>query len=371
MVMRKQPAKAKAAKEGLPTSASSSISKRAWQVDDRLECRSSNDGQYYEAKIVQITKYEDVLVYRVHYMGWNSGHDEDVYEEEVENRFGALVEQTSKRTRGRMPAVTSSQDEKRCAKFSVKKTPVTRSKTLKDIDSAKEIKHPIVKASLSCQPKACEKIGSSIVLTDALRKVLEEDRNLLLGELMLPKVPARVPLTEIIRQYRSWQKSGESEVEAMHPKIKKEYFRTLVCSVQNENDLFAAGLLDCFEGMFFDRDLLYNHEVPMYEDVVCKARRVTGASDVGKFLDDQLPPASQFGLVYLLRMLVKFSPALVASTQLQEEEVSKLINRAHDLISFLDKNHAKFYSGKAEYRFSSLDYLDRVEALYSSSKSSV
>lgn len=331
---------------------------QSWKKDDRVLCRYLNSDIYYEAKIQSVENNESGPVYSIHYQGWNSRHDEKVPHRDAVIRFkNHTVESAAKAKEELKKAQEAQFGKKRKSTVTPDKGDTSRGSTPMTSVSAKRMKFTGHKPAteLARKPQDIQQI----ILPDALRKILIDDENLINKNMLLPKLPARITVFEIIQQYRKTVDPSCSPRE-----MYVEYSGTndsMINPLSENLARSALGLLDYFETTIGSL-LLYKFERPMFNDLVEKLKREVeaDAENTGDRLEDvKVCYSKQFGLPHLLRMFVRFSEML-SYTQWTERALDAIIRHAQDFVMFLNKNHSTYYDVEKDYVIASPDYHKRV-----------
>lgn len=326
-----------------------------WKKDDRVLCRYLDlnlSDIYYEAKIQLVETNDSGPVYSIHYQGWNSRHDEKIPHADALVRFkdhtvesaAKAKEELKKAMAGkgsgkkRQSIVTPDKDNASCGSAQMTSVSAKRLKLAGGETTTELIKKP--------------QEMPQIFFPDALRKILKNDENLINTNKLLPRLPARVTVFEIIRQYRKAVGTSCSPRE-----MSGKYSGSRDPSKNRAQT--ALWLLDYFETTISIL-LLYSFERPMFNDLVEKLKLKDGVEADAENTDDRLENvkvcySKQFGLPHLLRMFVRFSEML-SHTHWTEGVLDSTIRHAQDFVMFLDENHTTYYDAGKDYMVASLDY---------------
>ncbi|KAL3097893.1 hypothetical protein niasHS_000628 [Heterodera schachtii] len=345
---------------------------KKWAIGEKVLCRYLNSEHiYYEAKVMFLKELSGGDVgYGIHYPGWSNRHDEVVPQHEALIRFKNYSDEEATKAKEDVKRAQQMLNAKKRKQSELKNRSQahdesSRSSTPGSADNAS--KRKTARRTTIETSAVAKKDMPQVTLTDPLRRILIDDENLVNKQFMLPKLPARITVFEIVQKYReSVVGVGESGNGGLSP--------------QNLEHS-ALGLLDYFETAV-GTILLYKFERPAFNDLVeelkkQKSEEAENESEAeqrggaGSELETSKPStgaslaekrlcfSKQFGLPHLLRMFVRFTDML-AYTEWSERSLEAIIRHAQDFVMFLSKNHADFYDVEKDYMLAPAEYHKRV-----------
>ncbi|KAI3416051.1 Mortality factor 4-like protein 2 [Globodera pallida] len=349
---------------------------RKWAVGEKVLCRYLNSEHiYYVAKVMFMKELSGGdSGYGIHYPGWSNRHDEVVPQHEALIRFKNFSDQEAAKAKDDVKRAQQLLNAKKRKQSDLKgrsqaQDESSRSSTPGSTENASKRKMARRLTSSVDVGAVSKKDMPQVTLPDPLRRILIDDENLVNKQFMLPKLPARITVFEIVQKYRE---SVVGVCEGSGGGL----------SPQNL-ERSALGLLDYFETAV-GTILLYKFERPTFNDLVeelekQKSEEAENESDAehkgaGSELETNKPSTAsgasplaekricfskRFGLPHLLRMFVRFTDML-AYTEWSERSLEAIIRHAQDFVMFLSKNHADFYDVEKDYLLAPAEYHKRV-----------
>uniref|UniRef100_A0A915CKB4 MRG domain-containing protein n=1 Tax=Ditylenchus dipsaci TaxID=166011 RepID=A0A915CKB4_9BILA len=342
------------------TSQKGSTAQGRWELNSRVLCRYLSSDIYYEAKIIGLEEKNGEALYTVHYQGWNSRHDEKIGETVAAERFKAYTEQDAEKARDVV---------KKAQQSTKKRKSVLDGKKSTGGDDSSRASTPSVRSSVTDMPVS--KRGRHQV---ANRKILTDDNNMINKQNMLPKVPAKITVAEIVQQYRNSLGINENKSNTNCSNGNKDFYieyseseDSLINPSSETCDQSALGLLDYFD-MTIGSLLLYKFERPLYSDLYAVENAKLGQKeheDSPEKDEDftygkrKIRLSNHFGLPHLLRLFVRFTEML-AFTQWSTRALDAIVRHAQDFVMFLSKHHQDYYNVDQDYIVAAPEYLKRV-----------
>uniref|UniRef100_A0A0N5ACB8 MRG domain-containing protein n=1 Tax=Syphacia muris TaxID=451379 RepID=A0A0N5ACB8_9BILA len=218
-----------------------------------------------------------------------------------------------------------------------------------------------------------------IEMPPTLMELLVDDYDMITRQMHLTKLPARLTVEQIIKQYSDYVKNTL-------PDYKES---TILCG-RHEVWLRMDALIDCALGIqdFFNATLgarlLYKFEYLQYDRIIDeKIKNMQNdagmnsqiTDDSSTPLDDpalekKWKPADTYGFIYLLRLLVRFGSLLgicyrEANWEEQgERSVVSTLEYIGRFIKFLDENRHDFFDVQKDYVLAPADYQKRYTEVY-------
>ncbi|MFH4974782.1 hypothetical protein AB6A40_001491 [Gnathostoma spinigerum] len=370
-----------------------------YELNSKVLCRHI-DNLYYEAKVIAVEKAIDgELLYTVHYQGWNQRHDEKIKHSDTRDRFleftPANVEKAKADMREAQQRVLESKKKHRKSVHEEKKsggsdsrasTPsekrgasssraasiasdkgVAAASTSQNSSVRKRKSAPTSSQILEPVPDFVQKNEIKIELPNSLKEVLVDDEDLITRQMKLVRIPARVTISQIIKEYADYiahqytnkKDSTESEdpsAAASHPII---------------NFLESSmGVQDYFDSTLGSQ-LLYKFERPQYKDLLdeqsnpkkeCESesnKRRKGDTVADENGGQQMQPSNFYGFIHLLRLFVRLK-CVMSYVDWSERSKQTIANHIQNFVKFLEDNREKFFDRDQDYQTASPEYQKRV-----------
>lgn len=350
----------------------------SWSLNDRVLCRYPNSEIYYEAKIIGITNKDGVNLFTVHYQGWNSRHDEKISETEASERFKPYTDEDAEKARDVVKKAQLERSKKR--KSTLSSTGEIKRNTGEDSSRASTPSRSQTETSRRSRGQSSaaqstvgepildnirERNIKKIILPNSLRKILTDDHNLINNQHMLPKVPARVTVDEIVQEYlkslsdTKFRESADKDFFVEHSDYSEDYMINPSAETCEQS---ALGLLDYFD-MTVGSLLMYKFEKPMFMDLfAAENEKIEKNDEIQKDSDgikNVIRYSKYFGLIHFLRLFTRFTETL-AFTQWSMRALDSIVRHAQDFVIFLGKRYADFYDIDQDYVVAPPEYLKRV-----------
>ncbi|CAD5226331.1 unnamed protein product [Bursaphelenchus okinawaensis] len=354
-----------------------------FKVNDKILCLHVSTGLYYEAKIMDEMDDDDGRSYVVHYQGWNKRYDENVYEEDIPSRFKFYTDESAAEAKdAQQSAIRSSSKRKSSSRRDRTRTPTTptllegfpgtagssRSTTpdLRQRTKPGSLTSEVKKGQKTRRSDSQVKVEPELVTVfshppKSLVEVLVQDKKKVLEGLM-QKQPTEFTVDKIIDLYI--QKLGDEEQhENADMFIEYDQVATLGNTTSELQKHIGLFIKDLFNHALATR-LLYGPEKKAHEkrmrdrleeirDSQPKKRHTRTISDSSQSqssepVEEEVKPSSVYGVVHLLRMMVRLAdylPLLGTSPTSAEQGLAA----AQDFMVFLSKNVQDFVNMDTDY----------------------
>jgi len=299
------------------------------KVDEKILAHHRN--MLYEAKVVErrLTGNPPTPSYFIHYKGWNNKWDEWVAADRIKKwTVDNLKERAALKGKGKDNGEekennTPVQKPRKSTSAKKRKKKADKSDSDSDDDSdddTVEQEKPRKETNKKEERQKCE---IKIKIPGALKKQLVNDwewvtRNLKLAD--LPKKKHNV--TSIMEDYLNSKKR--------------------VATTQMITDEVVQGIKQYFDRAV-GRVLLYKFERPQYKEL-SEAKKGTSNCDI-------------YGAEHLLRLFVKL-PELLASTDMEKNEITMLQGKIGEIVRFIDKKRVDYFSD--QYVTTDKDYHEKA-----------
>ncbi|KAI1717622.1 MRG domain-containing protein [Ditylenchus destructor] len=371
-----------------PTDASGGVlqsgSPLEWNLNDKVLCRYAHSPLFYEAKITNIEEKGGTTEYTIHYQGWNSRHDEKIKAQDAATRFKIW---TAEEARKAAEEVKAAQRQARKSKGADKSkssvtgddssrasTPTVRNTSYTGEGQAMKRARGGILPSVSAEPepsKAERENERKINLPESLRKILTDDACMINKNQMLPKIPARITVKQIVEKYREnlgVTNENEDNKEYYIEYPDSEAHDPMINPCTETLDQSALGILDYFD-VTIGSKFLTKFERPLYSELYQKECQQLGLKTgeegtVGKnedftFGKKKVHMSNYFGLPHLLRMFTNYNKML-DETNWSPRARESIIRHAQDFVIFLSKNYQDFFNVDEDYEVASPDYIKQV-----------
>ncbi|MFH4981316.1 hypothetical protein AB6A40_008025 [Gnathostoma spinigerum] len=362
------------------STASSADETPLYSIDSKVLCRHI-DNLYYESKIIAVERKDDgEIMYTVHYQGWNHRHDEKISQTHSKDRFLELTPENLERAKIEMEEAKKRQLESK----KVRKVSVIDEKSSRSTSSASESDATTLSSDVSTRRKSnIPKPGSPenpsrcllktvfrVELSPILKEILVDDR-LMIQEKNLVRLPARVPVAEIHRQYADYIGRPISSLSIMHFEFSGD--GTLLNGSRAnfmENSIGIQALFD----VFLSRQLLYKFEWPQFLKIQKEQREKRDSDEDHKLQSSGVPkldelieslgfqPSRVYGLIHLLRLFVKLE-SIIKVVRWPANSNRAILYQIQDFVKFLEVNRFKFYDKSLEYEPSTKEYQEEADAV--------
>ncbi|VDO27156.1 unnamed protein product [Onchocerca flexuosa] len=339
-----------------------------YQVNSMILC-SHTDNLFYEAKIIAVKLQENGdYMYTVHYQGWSKRYDENISHSKSASRFRSFTPENIE-----LAKIEMKEAKARAAELVKKKKPQkteTRRERLtmqlsesssKEIwnlyqvccflDAPRHVKLPISHSvfrgssaeGLSRSPSTSEAIS----ISEKLKALLENDRRLIENELKLPRLPSRLTVSKIMKEYVMHVRKLDavcSEVK-MH-KGRARYWKGVVAALDECTDN-----LECFFNLVIMSDILYQNEKLRHKDLTEGTSAVIYLHNVSDFLNEPkrgLRASEYYGFIYLVRLLIRF-PEMIEYMLCDNDSKEILSVFVQSFIRYLGSNSEKFFDPELDY----------------------
>jgi len=268
-------------------------------LNDMVYCKYGPKS--YQAKIISITNKNGQPAYEVHYQGWNKRYDEVITEQEAKDRFSknAPIKEDSK----------------------------------KPSSSAKSDRKPKTNGRVSTSELETKNVAFDSLINEDLAFVLCEENEKITKNQLVPIVPAKVNIEQIIVKFL------ESKSIAVNDQSFFEKSENIVPRKSDTEEVMAS-FLTLFNHVF-SRLLIYEEEKELFNNFPKEEN--AGNSSYHRY-------SKSLGLTYLIRFISRL-PSVIVNNSIWNEEAVKHFNKStSELSSFLIENIDNFYSEDEYYK---------------------
>ncbi|CAG9530985.1 unnamed protein product [Cercopithifilaria johnstoni] len=337
-----------------------------YEVNSMILC-SHTDNLFYEAKIIAVKMQANGdHVYTVHYQGWSKRYDENISHSRSASRFRSFTPDNIE-----LAKIEMKEAKARAAELIKKKKPqktdirrgrsaiqLSESSSNASRDAKPLVNHSVLGSSsaegLSRSPSTSEAVS----VPEKLKALLENDRHLIENELKLPRLPCRLTVSKIMKEYVMHVRKLDavcSEVK-VH-KGRARYWKGVV-----------AALDECTDNMksFFDlvivSDILYPSEKLRHKDLTEGTSGVIHLHNISDLLNEPkrgLRASEYYGFIYLLRLLIRFSE-MIEYMLCDDDSKEILTVFVQSFVRYLGSNSEKFFNPELDYETITQEYKMRL-----------
>ncbi|VDK69658.1 unnamed protein product [Litomosoides sigmodontis] len=337
-----------------------------YEVNSMILC-SHTDNLFYEAKIIAVKMQENGdYMYTVHYQGWSKRYDENIPHSRSASRFRPFTPDNIELAKIEMKEAKARAAElikkKRPQKTEIRRGRSTVQLLESSSNSCRNVKslgsYNVLGSNSVESLSRSSSTNEAISVPEKLKGLLENDRNLVENELMLPRLPCRLTVSKIMKEYVMHVRKLDavcSEVK-VH-KGRARYWKGVV-----------AALDECAENMksFFDliiaSDILYPSEKLRHKDLTEETSGVVhlhNISDILKEPERGVCASEYYGFIYLLRLLVKF-PEMIEFMLCDNDSKEILTVFVQSFLRYLGNNSEKFFDPEVDYETITEEYKIRL-----------
>ncbi|VDK74225.1 unnamed protein product [Onchocerca ochengi] len=336
-----------------------------YEVNSMILC-SHTDSLFYEAKIIAVKLQENGdYMYTVHYQGWSKRYDENILHSNSASRFRSFTPENIE-----LAKIEMKEAKARAAELVKKKKPQrteTRRERLamqlsESSNAPRHVKLPVSHSvfrnssaeGLSRSPSTSEAIS----ISEKLKALLENDRRLVENELKLPRLPSRLTVSKIMKEYVMHVRKLDavcSEVK-VH-KGRARYWKGVVAALDE-----CTNNLESFFDLVIMSDILYQNEKLRHKDLTEGTSAVIHLHNISDFLNEPkrgLRASEYYGFIYLVRLLIRF-PEMIEYMLCDNDSKEILSVFVQSFIRYLGSNSEKFFDPELDYEPITLQYKLRL-----------
>ncbi|KAL3993580.1 MRG family protein [Acanthocheilonema viteae] len=342
-----------------------------YEVNSMILC-SHTDNLFYEAKIIAVKMQPNGdYMYTVHYQGWSKRYDENIPHSRSASRFRPFTPDNIE-----LAKVEMKEAKARAAEMIKKKKPqkaeirrgrsslqLSESSSSKGTYVSRDVKslvnHSALGSSSTESLSRSPFINEAVSVPEKLKALLENDRHLVENELKLPRLPCRLTVSKIMKEYVMHVRKLDavcSEVK-VH-KGRARYWKGVV-----------AALDECADNMksFFDlviaSDILYPNEKLRHKDLTEEGSGIIHPHSISDLLNEpkrRLRASEYYGFIYLLRLLIRF-PEMIEYMLCDNDSKEILTAFVQSFVRYLGSNSEKFFNPELDYETITQEYKLRLQ----------